>query len=143
MNIRKWSFLDTVFLDSGCWIIPNKRLDRHTSVGYSGRIDYLHRLSYELCVGLIPEGLWVLHRCDNPPCFNPEHLFLGTRRDNMRDASYKGRLHGRSLSTHCMRGHPLTPDNIIYNNGRHCKVCKYELNKKYRKAARNAKYQRL
>lgn len=62
---------------------------------FRGRQDYTHRVSYILNVGPVPDGLWVLHRCDNPPCVRPDHLFLGTHIDNMLDAQKKGRLRGR------------------------------------------------
>lgn len=53
-----------------------------------------HRMAYELEFGDIPKDMHVLHKCDNPPCCNPEHLFLGTHQDNMDDMRQKGRKTG-------------------------------------------------
>ncbi len=52
---------------------------------------YAHRMAYELYVGPIPDGMCVLHRCDNPGCVNPEHLWLGTQLENVIDRDKKNR----------------------------------------------------
>lgn len=81
-----------VVSDSGCWEF-NGRKD---SSGY-GRFDFdsrdvsAHRTAYEIWVGPIPDGMIIMHSCDNPPCINPDHLSVGTYRDNMEDMARKGR----------------------------------------------------
>jgi hypothetical protein len=94
-----------------------------------------HRFGYELLFGPIPEGQVVCHSCDNPPCCNPAHWFLGTPRENNDDKIAKGRhakVWGTPLrnlrKTHCYRGHEFTPENtrtyIIDGHAqRRCKTC--------------------
>lgn len=84
---RFWSKVDIRSGDE-CWEWKAFR----NKYGY-GLFNHLpaHRMAYRLGVGSIPDGLCVLHKCDNPPCCNPLHLFLGTRADNNRDKKEKGR----------------------------------------------------
>lgn len=65
---------------------------------YNGKNVRAHRFFYENLIGPIPEDLHVLHKCDNPLCVNPKHLFLGTHQDNVQDMVTKGR-HGKSKLT--------------------------------------------
>lgn len=80
----------------GCWLwLGAKRRRGYGEIGgdpSTRTIMAAHRVSWELHFGPIPEGMDVCHRCDNPPCVNPAHLFLGTESANMQDASAKGRL---------------------------------------------------
>jgi hypothetical protein len=78
-------------LDEGCWIWTGSRAGGYGTLRVDGKVQKTHRLSYAEFIGQIPDGLCVCHHCDNPPCFNPDHLFLGTHNDNMQDMKRKGR----------------------------------------------------
>jgi hypothetical protein len=95
LAVRFWEKVDKT---DDCWLWTGSK----TNAGYglygirrNGRWkwrDYTHRIAYLLEHKEIPDKLHVCHHCDNPPCVNPDHLFLGTHNDNMQDAIKKGRL---------------------------------------------------
>lgn len=94
--ITKEYLLENVKIDpnTGCWIWKagtNGRGYGREYDGILGKCFVVHRRTYELWIGPIPPGLYSLHKCDNPPCCNPDHLFLGTQTQNMQDCSLKGR----------------------------------------------------
>src|SRR5262245_27382487 len=72
--------------------------------------QYAHRVSYQLFVGPIPDGMQIMHKCDNPGCSRPSHLCAGTLSDNVLDSARKGR-HKGSKKTHCPAGHPYAGAN--------------------------------
>jgi hypothetical protein len=90
--------------NSGCWIWTGSRNTKgHGEVRINWQKHYTHRLSWELRNGPIPDGLWVLHKCDNATCCNPDHLYLGTHNDNMRDMVVAGRHGGAVLAPDVVR----------------------------------------
>lgn len=90
---RFWSKVRKSDEADGCWVwTGGKSREGYGQIFVShGKYAKAHRCSYEIEYGPIPEGLDCLHRCDNPPCVRPEHLWLGTAKDNSRDMYEKGR----------------------------------------------------
>jgi len=99
-----------------CWEWEGSRSGSRGYGCYSGL--YIHRVAWAVTYGEVPPGMWVLHRCDNPPCFRPDHLFLGTCSDNVRDSVQKGR-HSQTKKKLCPQGHPY----VLRSHGRSCRAC--------------------
>lgn len=128
-------FWDKVKKESeGCW----KWLGATDHHGYgqmrvNGHNVQAHRISWLIHNDVIPKGICILHRCDNPECTRPDHLYSGTLKDNSRDMIQKGRGRGQFIrgqagksSTICKRGH-------LKEAGKNCRICQVIRGSAYRK----------
>jgi hypothetical protein len=89
LALRFWS---KVKKSNDCWTWTAAKVRGYGIIRIAGKDYRAHRVSWELSYGPIPAGMFVCHRCDNPSCVRPDHLFLGTPMDNQVDARQKGRL---------------------------------------------------
>lgn len=107
--------------EHGCWTWTAKTEPK----GYGRwRSTLAHRESWRRANGDIPDGLWILHHCDNPPCVNPAHLYLGTVVENVRDMIDRGRKYVQPLKTHCSQGHELSGENLRFLGRKRVRCCR-------------------
>ena len=113
--------------DTGCWNWTGAKGGSNGAYGvmrYMGRQHYAHRLSAHFYLGYdLRSKFLVLHRCDNPACFNPEHLFIGSQHDNLMDMSRKKRHHNL-VKICCPRSHRF--DRVRSDGRRYCSLCDNE-----------------
>lgn len=115
-----------------CWEWEGARDNKNygqVSVTINGRQSRTgaHRISAQLLGGLDIDGVLVRHKCDNPPCVNPNHLETGDYADNAMDSVVRGRNHNRNV-THCPEGHEYTRENTYMTPAgrRKCRTCTRE-----------------
>jgi hypothetical protein len=136
VQIRFWKKVNKT---DSCWNWTGGIINRGYGLFWDGdKFQLAHRFSYELVHGKIPENMTIDHLCRNHLCVNPLHLEVVTMQVNQLRGFGQGGLNARK--THCPRGHPLTPENIIKfknnRNTRQCRICKNERERAKRKELR-------
>jgi len=102
--------------EQACWIWNNsKDKNGYGYIKYQYKTNKAHRVSYILFKGDIPKGMFVCHTCDNPSCINPDHLFIGSAKDNLMDMVKKGRSNWTGTKTKL-----FGKDNPNYRHGNRC-----------------------
>lgn len=119
---------------TGCWEWSNRDKDGYGIIKIKGKNIRVHRVIYEHFVGPIPDDLQPDHLCRNRACSNFEHLEIVTARENTLRSNCVSAINARK--THCIKGHPLSGDNLyVYDEGRkrQCRQCSRE---RYRRRAK-------
>lgn len=135
MSGRKYASLADAFNavvvrlgEDECWPANNIPLTelKYGYVSFEGKKYQAHRVSHELHIGPVPEGLLVLHHCDNRPCCNPKHLHAGTHQDNILEAIERDRWKPKPRADRCVNGHARTEFR------KPCVECQTAYNAKYK-----------
>lgn len=120
---RFWSKVEKTIT---CWLwTAGKNKAGYGRISTKDGIILAHRLSLKLHGIELPENMNALHKCDVPACVNPEHLYVGTQKDNSRDTVTRRRHRNQNTNkTHCIYGHEFTQKNTITEKkGRRCREC--------------------
>ena len=123
----------------GCWIWMGACSRKgYGSIKVDGRTRVVHRLAFEAVHGPIPDGHYICHKCDTPSCWNPDHLFCGTAKENIYDSVRKGR-HYNASRTCCPKGHLYSEANtrMRSTSRRACKLCDKEDKRSRRRQLKN------
>ena len=138
LTMREYVAKRCTHAQNGCWNWTQSTNHSGYGVGiFNMKKDLAHRLSWRAHRGDIPAGMFVCHHCDNPGCVNPDHLFLGTPADNVRDMLAKGRQ--SKPGDACWRGHVYVEGSYRWRadapNSRTCLVCE-QISRDARRAGR-------
>lgn len=134
---RLWPNVAPLSLDA-CWPWNGSVVSRNRGrITNDGRLQYVHKLIWEMLNGPVPEGLELDHLCRNPNCVNPRHLEAVTHQENIRRGDNRTN-NALANKTHCPQGHEYTPENTYYQpkmpTSRHCKICRREYKARLRAA---------
>lgn len=149
---RFWEKVDKSNGETSCWIWLGATDGRYGQFWVDGRIVRASRFSWSIHNGIeFPKDKEACHKCDNTMCVNPSHIWPGTHKENLLDASSKGRLtskerNPRVRKTHCKRGHEFNEENTkIRPDGMECLACKrmHNANKEYSRRYRSRKADEL
>lgn len=144
LESRIWNKIDKSGGDDSCWLWTGHRNSKgYGIIGRDGSARIATRSLMEVInKEPVPKNRMVCHHCDNPPCCNPKHLFIGTAKENLIDSIQKGRFKASEYqkrrvfipSKYCRNGHERTPENTGHNG--HCRFCLicHEASKKRKQA---------
>ena len=140
-NLCAWFKTRYEVADNGCWLWIGAKYSNgygQTKIPGTRKFTGAHRLSYQIHISAIPNGLVLDHLCGNKGCVNPTHLEVVSQKENLRRAGTTDRIvamaHERHEAKHCSRGHLLDGENLyVYPNGKHraCKICMAMLRRSY------------
>lgn len=138
LESRFWS---QVRLTDDCWFWAGAISSRGYGKFQWRDVQGAHRVAYTLAIDPVPEGHYVMHKCDNRACVRPDHLVVGTAQENNLDRQAKGRSKGPAPKTHCPLGHPYDEANTAYNAQGYkvCRLCRSIRKSRYRVRGRSGR----